>query len=695
MKAWGDMWEHYVPTFRDEAHPDSFAHPQGLGFSVRGRSSRNAVGSNADVTNIFAHLIQQREALIIRGEKTRVTKKLAQFITDNPDKDFAELGNIPMVKYINDDGFVEERIDPLWKDSNIHPEVVFYRDNGKDKAIVFNAYNHEAVRLAMSLKNMDGVDLDLVENFVGKGTRWLAAVNTQYNVIFSIVNLMRDVQAGALNLSSTELAGRQKDVLSNVFPALKMTYGVERGKNVNNALSRLYREYELDGGTTGFRDLYANITDRATALESELKALKRGSVSKAAHAVADWLSHFNAAIENSVRFAAYKVAREQGMSREQAASLAKNLTVNFNRKGSYTTKIGAFYAFFNASMQGTARMAETLSGPAGKKIMSGGVGIGALMTLLGIAAMGDDDWDKIPEFIRERSLIIPAPGTDDGYLALPMPLGFHFLPNIGRKAVESVFGSNRISAAKRFGGLLNTAINSFSPLGGGGFAQIVTPTVADPIVSLWRNEDWTGKPIYREDYNKLAPTPGFSRTKDSATAWSKGMTEAINAITGGTKYTSGAWSPTPDQLDYIWGQIWGGTMREASKLEQTLEAPFSDEELPLYKVPLLSRLAGTASGGPAERERYYENVIRMNEHQAELKGIRSAGGNVSEYLKAHPEAKYYHLSISIQKAIKTLNDRRKSMRRHNASHAAIQRINQQIESRMKRLNDAVLNVDQD
>jgi hypothetical protein len=45
------------------------------------------------------------------------------------------------------------------------------------------------------------------------------------------------------------------------------------------------------------------------------------------------------------------VALDAGLSTERAASLAKNLTVNFNRKGRQTRELGAFYAFFNAAVQ--------------------------------------------------------------------------------------------------------------------------------------------------------------------------------------------------------------------------------------------------------------------------------------------------------------------------------------------------------
>ncbi len=111
--------------------------------------------------------------------------------------------------------------------------------------------------------------------------------------------------------------------------------------------------------------------------------------------------------------AAYKVALDQGMSRERAASLAKNLTVNFNRKGRQAREIGALYAFFNAAIQGTARMAETLKGPMGRRIIYGGVLLGAVNAMIGMAMMGggDDDepdrWDQVPEFIKERSIVIP------------------------------------------------------------------------------------------------------------------------------------------------------------------------------------------------------------------------------------------------------------------------------------------------
>jgi len=223
--------------------------------------------------------------------------------------------------------------------------------------------------------------------------------------------------------------------------AMRAIYRERRGKSPKSQeWTRLWNEMQEVGGTTGYRDLFSDTEARAEALVKEIKALERGQAMKAAHAVVDWLSDYNEVMENAVRLSAYKVALDQGMSKDRAASLAKNITINFNRKGRLGRELGALYAFFNAAIQGTTRMAETLRGPAGKKIMLGGVMLGAVNTLIGMAMMGGDDedeannWAQIPEFIKERSVIIPL-GRED-YLTIPMPLGFHVFPNIGRMAVE-------------------------------------------------------------------------------------------------------------------------------------------------------------------------------------------------------------------------------------------------------------------
>jgi hypothetical protein len=51
------------------------------------------------------------------------------------------------------------------------------------------------------------------------------------------------------------------------------------------------------------------------------------------------LSDYNTTMENAIRLSAYKAGLDKGMSKEQAASLAKNLTVNFNKKGQISNQM--------------------------------------------------------------------------------------------------------------------------------------------------------------------------------------------------------------------------------------------------------------------------------------------------------------------------------------------------------------------
>ncbi len=493
---------------------------------------------------ILAHIAMQREAALTRGEKNHVVKKLYLMAAQNPDDEYWQIDAPPEIKTIDSrTGFVRTMVDPAYKHL---PHVVMVRIGGRDQAIVFNEHNKEAVRLAQAMKNLDIDDLHVVLGLAAKGTRWFASVNTQFNPVFGLINFARDVQAGLLNLSTTELAGQEKAVASKIPTAMRAIYRERRGKaGTNQAWTSLWDEFQDVGGTTGYRDMFTDAKDRAKGLADELRAMDRGQASKAAHAVVDWLSDYNETMENAVRLAAYKVALDQGMSRERAASLAKNLTVNFNRKGRQAREIGALYAFFNAAVQGTVRMAETLKGPMGRRIMYGGVLLGAVNALIGMAAMGggDDDepdrWEQVPEFIKERSIVIPL-GRQD-YLSIPLPLGFHVLPNVGRLAVEFALGGADKTAGRQLGKLLQVLADAFNPLGGSqNLGQMVAPTVIDPVVALMQNRDWTGKPIYRENNNPLDPQPGHKMAKDSASTPSRAIAEAINKVTGGTD-----WRPRP------------------------------------------------------------------------------------------------------------------------------------------------------
>ena len=216
-------------------------------------------------------------------------------------------------------------------------------------------------------------------------------------------------------------------------------------------------------------------------------------------------------------------------------------------------------------------------------------------------------------------------------------------------------------------------------------------TVIDPIVALMQNKDWTGKPIYRENANSLDPQPGHRLVKDSASTPSRAVAEAINKITGGTDYRPGAWSPTPDQLDYIIGQLTGGLGRELLKVNQTLSSTVTGDELPPYKIPLVGRLYGNTRGPAGQSGRYYENVRLLNEIENEYKGRLRNREDVTELRENEPLVGLIGLGNATENQVRRLNTLRRQIteRKEEGYKERVKEIDARVAELMTRLNTEV------
>ena len=715
VDTWESVYEKYVPLEREEFdfQPMQPGAGIGQGYDVRNPASRRAVGSERGVIDVLANVALQRERAITRSNKNKVAQAVYGLAAQNPNTDFwlvidpagqkdvrqlaQTLKNMGLPSDMAENfakepitsstdtrtGLKVSRINASIRDSNNYLST---RINGQDKFVIFNAKNPSSQRMVRSLKNLDADQLGRVMGILGNVTRWMTSVNTQYNPIFGVVNLIRDVQGALINLTSTPIGNKQRQVFAGTPLALKGIYAVLRkDTNRQNQYSQLWEEFQQEGGQTGYKDMFARSDERATALEKELKGLSAGKPMKTLNAIRDWLSDYNEAMENAVRLSAYKVAKEEGMSKQAAASLAKNLTVNFNRKGQIATQAGALYSFFNAAVQGTARMYETMRGPAGAKILKGGLLLGTAQALLLESA--DFDEDEPPYFVREKNVILPLVGG--GYLTIPMPLGLHIIPNTSRILTEFVLSGGR-DTAKRVGQFTGSFLDAFNPIGNAGWSvQTIAPTVADPLVALSENRDWTGSPIAKEDMVSTRPTPGYTRAKDTASTLNTYLAYFLNAASGGTDYQKGLFSPTPDQLDYLVGQAFGGVGRELLKAEQTLSSAVTGEELPPYKIPLAGRFYGNTESSAATSNRFYTNITRLNEHEAEVKGRRANRENVAEYLREFPEARLAGFAGQVETAVRKLQKRKREMLKKNASRSSIEAIEKLITRRMQTLNDRV------
>ena len=543
--------------------------------------------------------------------------------------------------------------------------------------------------MVKAFHNMDTPTIGLVGKQIGKATQWMAKVNTQWNPVFGGLNFMRDFSSAMANLSSTELKGEQAKIAGGIKPAMAAIWKTMRAERSgeplpNTAESRLYQEFREHGGQTLYREQLIRRADQENLINEKIKQLNSNVAKKAASGFFNGLSDFNDTIENAIRLSAYKAAKEKGMSAEKAATIAKELTVNFDRKGAMGQQINNYFAFFNASAQGIARMGQTLKGPAGKKIIMGGIGLGALQA--GMMEMAGFDDNDPPEFVKSRNFIIPT--MDGKYLAIPYPLGLHFLPNIGRIAVEAGLHGD---VTKHAGNMAAVVADSFNPLGGGNISlQTIAPTVLDPAVAIATNKDAFGRPISKED-RSTSPTTGLSRSREQSTAVNKAVAEAINYITGGTKDTKGFLSPTADQLDYLAGQVTGGAGREVMKIGKTAGAVAKGktDELASYDIPLAGRFYGDTKSPAANSQHFYDNVTKLAEHEAVIKGMRQRHENVADYMRENPESRLWQQANNVENQISALNKQKKQWIERDIPEERIKSLDDRKQAIMIRFNERV------
>lgn len=638
VAAMDGQYKHYVPLMQDLDESDLLGTTSGTGagFSIRGTMVKKATGSLREVENIFANIVAQREATIVRGEKNVVAKALYGLVLENPSLDLwtvirpdmskevlrrelqamgldpatvDAMSESPTAPTINEKtGIVEHRVNPNF---SLMPNAIVLRVAGEDRVILLSTTDDRAVRLAGALRN-DDTDNRGASGFVmrqvGPVTRYLAAINTQYNPIFGMTNFTRDMQEAMLNLQSTELAGKQMEVIANTGDSLAGIWNWERGDR-SHPMAKVYEEFLADGGATGFRDQFANIEDRSKAIKKHL-AGKRVVDRQGVKQIAQLLTDYNTAIENSVRLSAYKAARDSGMSRAKAAVLAKDLTVNFNRKGARSGLMASLFAFFNSAAQGIERQLRTLNSPYGKKIIAGGLAFGAAQAAIGILMLGDD-WDEIPEFERSKNLILPTPWTDKKYVKIPLPLGYYYIPNMSRTLAEMAWYQDRMG--ERTVDLLTGTLDAFNPVGSSSALAMVTPTVVDPFSEIATNKGFSGREIYRKDFSSLDPTPGHTRAKQGTSAAFVGLSRLVNAALGGDEdIPSSIYSPTPEEFAHLFGAATGGVGREIAKSAAMVESVVNGDSMPPHKLPLVGRFYGEAGGNSAIRKKYFDSIREVN-----------------------------------------------------------------------------------
>jgi Large polyvalent protein associated domain 38/Large polyvalent protein-associated domain 5/Large polyvalent protein-associated domain 1/ADP-Ribosyltransferase in polyvalent proteins len=704
VQAWESAYKHYVPLQRDIG---SSGTPKGMGFSVRGPESKRAMGSNKEVVNILANIVAQAETAAIRAEKATVGRSLLAMARQYPNPDFWTVDKAPTKPRINKDtGLVERNaVDPLYQTAD---NVIMVKDYGQEHFIVFNQKNERAMAVAKSMKNLDIAPMNKILEVANKGTRFLASLLTQRNPLFWLTNFARDVQGAMLNLEGTEAEGLQREVMANLPKAFKGMHAIVRGEG-KGQWARYANEMQEAGGTTGYMQAFENSDARMKDLEAEVAKMQQGKADprRLGRLALEFVDDYNDIIENAVRLSVFQAAREGGASTAKSASIAKNITVNFNRKGNLTPPINALYMFFNASVQGTARLLQAAATSKTAQAAVGGIAVmGFMLDMLNRMAAGDDDetkrnrYDLIPEFEKSRNWIFMNPMRPGEYVKVPLPLGPHVFHNAGRLMSDALNRDDARNASEYGWSIAGIFLDAFSPLGAAASTgQLIAPSVLDPVVQLTENKSFTGAPVYKsaDRFGKTDPKPAYTRYFESTPDVWKGASRMLNDMSGGDKVKPGMVNIEPDIMKHVFYTLTGGPGRTLDQAIDSTQAGARGKELTVNRVPLVSRFYGANDDQQRERA-YYDDRKRAGDAKTQFdyyikQGRMDLAKEVAKELGDGDEAKGRKQMLEFSRAEKSVRkingEIRRQMEREDDGDAKAEQLKALRQRRVRVMSDAL------
>lgn len=685
--ALNSQYRYYVPLrgWQEGSNEDALPR-ESKGMDTRARAFKQAFGRQSLAASPLAYSIMQAEQAVVKSEKNKVGNTFLKFARINPDPDLWTINRPEPRKYVSKvTGMVHSS--PTW-DMNDKATFVTRVDG---KAVLIQFKGEDGGNLARALKNMGSSNIHSAVRMLAAVTHTMARLATAWNPEFMIPNLIRDVGEAFINLGEERQRSFVRKFAANILPAMKGSWQAIAEKNPGGAAQRYvdaFHEFDREGGRVRFFGIDdPDVIEKN--VEKRLARLSGGAINsikdlgdKAGKA----LEIMGGGIENATRLAAYMAAKDVGMSAPDAAMLARNLTVNFNKKGELGTAIGSAYMFANAGIQGQARMLRALH-PKNRRVwmavgalaFSGVLSTGFNLGIGGTDQAGMANYMKIPSWERDKNIIIMGPG--ETYGKIPLPYGFAPFHVLGSHATTVLMGQEKPTAAAA--ALLSSIGSAFNPLGDEDSAiATLIPTAARPAYHITTNTNWTGRPIYpARDSDKGKPNSQQSFRTD--TAASKAVAEGLNAASGGDRYRPGAIDLHPGSLDHIMGAITGGVGRFVKNVVDTLMNGWNGEPWEASKTPIIRRFVGKIDHAMADSQAYYE---ARKEATEEANRVRQAKRDIKT--GGHEQEARQYLDSSPAGRQKLIFDRAdQQMRRLRAEEERINNSAQPYDVKRQQLDD--------
>lgn len=591
--------------------------------------------------------------------------------------------------------------------------MVIVKKDGLEYTVYING-NPRAAQAMNGLTNPDASKSTFL-NTVKRINRQMAANFTTRNPAFVISNLARDMIFSTSAISIKEdheyISCFKRNLVRNWF-GLKlgeMLYKFEKNSlDMNNELERYFYEFLKNGGETGYIALHSVEEHRKLIERSIMDAkglvdlgrvfgLKPGKVTTpttlgivpAFQCVAKWTEFGNRCAEDVSRFTTYLTSRQQGRSISRSISDAKEVTVNFNKKGAgglWATSLKSLFLFFNAAVQSLANFTNLAkSNPKRFSAVIGGyTAAGMLLPIMNnllISMFGGDDdkdaYENLPEWVRKNNFCFWLGG--DKFLTIPIPIelrAFYGAGELFRSYAEGK-GDNRNIGMELMGQF--TELLPINPFGGGEWnipkgtptknivgtiAGNLMPDAGKPIYQVVQNKDFFGKPIYKDSFNELMPewTKAYAGTSKALVSSAK----FLNEVTGGDKYERGALNINPAVLEHFFESYFGGLGKTINQTGKTISMIWDEDERMWRSVPVLNRFL---SGGDEKNvfsrvnEAYYNYLGEFKIVENKLRGYKKEmkSGDVLymeklKELENSSEYKRYSVLKKYQKRVKSYQD---------------------------------------
>lgn len=509
-------------------------------------------------------------------------------------------------------------------------EYVIYVNGDPQLAQAMNNTRAHRVREIQSGK------LDRAAAWLG---RKMAAAYTSLSPLFIPSNYFRDLTMTLASTAIREDAKYNYLLRKNLATSWNLGFMLKDYQNgklrdkVNNGNAtpkeQMFYDFMMNGGETGFVSSL-DVEDLKKKFKNDLKDLDRWKTNpvKVGHTIMDGIEFLNRAIEDSNRFAVYMTSIQYGRSIDEAVNDAKDVTLNFNRKGTGEygwQMIRNLYLFINPAVQSlqtlgalakhhhfkfTAVTASWLASGVLVPIVNA-----ALMSLLG----GDDDKDKYWQFTkwdRRNNFIMWVPTTHE-FVKIPLAQEFRAFYGVGDMIASKMMGGELAeeSWSQYAEDLLGQVVDMLplDPTGyDGNIAVSLMPNAIRPVFELAFNVDFTGKPLFKEtEYNKY--DPNFTKAYVGTPDWLVRVSKMVNSIGndypdvqqnsidafGDPRYNLN----NPAVVDHVLSSYLGGAYTMGSQVLGLLTKSLNDpKEIKVADIPLFSKFVSNPDDRPVTKK---------------------------------------------------------------------------------------------